>query len=240
VGLIKGGAVKRASAFSSAAVIAAFGFVAVPASAQADCTGHITPDGFEFSCPNPNPSSPDDDGASFTIELRGQGEILSGSVTSPEGFTCEVRASGVGRLGDPYPSSIGCGSSGTVPAGQKVVGTWQLSSPDACKAGATVSTAALSDTDQGGGSLPCGTGSGSDPGTGTGSGGQGRVECVVPALKGKKIAAAKKLLKNAHCAVGKITKKTSAKSKRGKVLASKPKAGTHKPAGTKVALVVGK
>jgi hypothetical protein len=68
--------------------------------------------------------------------------------------------------------------------------------------------------------------------------------CVVPKLKGKSSAAAKKALTKADCALGKIIKKPASKSKKGKKK-SKPKvtaqsrpAGKTLPAGTKVDLTV--
>jgi hypothetical protein len=65
-------------------------------------------------------------------------------------------------------------------------------------------------------------------------------KCKVPKLKGKTLTKAKAALKKAHCKLGKVTKKKGSSSLRGKVVSSKPKAGTVKPAGTKVALVLGK
>ena len=65
-------------------------------------------------------------------------------------------------------------------------------------------------------------------------------KCVVPKLKGKKLAKAKQLLSKAHCAIGKVTKKKRKKAKKGKVLSSKPGAGNTGPDGMKVKLVVGK
>ena len=46
--------------------------------------------------------------------------------------------------------------------------------------------------------------------------------CKVPALKGKTLAAAKKALKKANCAVGTVTNKPSSKVAKGKVISSKP------------------
>lgn len=62
--------------------------------------------------------------------------------------------------------------------------------------------------------------------------------CNVPALKGKKLAAAKKALKKANCGVGKVTNKASATVAKGKVISSKPGKGAKKKAGTKVKLTV--
>jgi len=82
-----------------------------------------------------------------------------------------------------------------------------------------------------------GAGSG---GGGTGGGGGSASVCHVPKVVGKKLAAAKKAITRAGCKVGKVSKKHSAKSKRGKVLSEKPKAGASVPAGTAVKLAVGK
>ena len=62
--------------------------------------------------------------------------------------------------------------------------------------------------------------------------------CNVPALKGKKLAAAKKALKKANCGVGKVTNKASATVAKGKVISSQPGKGAKKKAGTKVKLKV--
>lgn len=62
--------------------------------------------------------------------------------------------------------------------------------------------------------------------------------CVVPRLEGKSLAAARKALQNAHCAVGRITKHTSSTVSNGKVISSSPKAGSKRRAGTGVALTV--
>jgi plastocyanin len=75
---------------------------------------------------------------------------------------------------------------------------------------------------------------------GSTGGGAGTTRCMVPRLKGKTLAAAKKRLARAHCAVGKITKRKGPKRKKGKVVAQTPKPGTSKPAGSKVRLVIGK
>ena len=63
--------------------------------------------------------------------------------------------------------------------------------------------------------------------------------CIVPALKGKTLAAAKRALKKANCATGKTKTRTSSK-KAGTVIASSPAKGNNLAAGTKVALTVAK
>jgi uncharacterized delta-60 repeat protein len=61
--------------------------------------------------------------------------------------------------------------------------------------------------------------------------------CAVPKLKGKGLEAARRALRNARCALGKITKAFSPTITAGRVMGQKPGAGTwHKP-GTKVSLV---
>jgi hypothetical protein len=64
--------------------------------------------------------------------------------------------------------------------------------------------------------------------------------CVVPKLKGKKLRAAKRALKRAHCSVGKVTKVFSARVRKGRVVAPKPKAGKKLAPGARVKLVVSK
>jgi hypothetical protein len=62
-------------------------------------------------------------------------------------------------------------------------------------------------------------------------------DCVVPKLKKKPLAAARRLLVGAHCGVGKIVKRTSA-AKKGTVLAQGYRGGSRLPNGTKVNLLV--
>jgi beta-lactam-binding protein with PASTA domain len=64
------------------------------------------------------------------------------------------------------------------------------------------------------------------------------VKCKVPVVKGKTEAAAKTALKKANCGVGAVSTKTSSTVAKGKVISSKPAAGTTHPKGTKVALTV--
>jgi hypothetical protein len=66
------------------------------------------------------------------------------------------------------------------------------------------------------------------------------VQCVVPKLKGKKLAAARTALRKHHCGVGKITKVKSTARNRGRVVAEKPNPGKHLRKGAKVALKIGK
>jgi hypothetical protein len=64
--------------------------------------------------------------------------------------------------------------------------------------------------------------------------------CTVPNLVGKSLAAAKKALARAYCAVGKITHVHSAKVPAGRVVSERPKAKTHVDYGTAVNLVISK
>jgi len=64
-------------------------------------------------------------------------------------------------------------------------------------------------------------------------------ECRVPAVKGKRVAAAKTAIVAAHCKVGTVSKRKSSRPT-GVVLSQSPKARTRLPAGSKVALVVSK
>jgi hypothetical protein len=63
--------------------------------------------------------------------------------------------------------------------------------------------------------------------------------CIVPALIGKTLPAARKALTRANCAVGKTTRRKS-KKKPGTVLSSSPPKGRNLAAGSKVALTVAK
>ena len=62
--------------------------------------------------------------------------------------------------------------------------------------------------------------------------------CKVPKLRGKKLSAAKRALTSSACAVGKVKREHSRKVRKGRVVSSRPAAGTTHPRGTKVALVI--
>jgi hypothetical protein len=66
-----------------------------------------------------------------------------------------------------------------------------------------------------------------------------KLACIVPKLKGKKLRAAKRALRKAHCQTGKITRKYS-KVRRGRVISERPRPGKHLPVGAKVKLAVSK
>jgi Divergent InlB B-repeat domain/PASTA domain len=63
-------------------------------------------------------------------------------------------------------------------------------------------------------------------------------DCVVPKLKGKGLAAAKRQIKAHDCSVGKIRRAFSTKIKKGRVISQKPKAHKRLKHGAKVNLVV--
>ncbi len=66
-------------------------------------------------------------------------------------------------------------------------------------------------------------------------------QCVVPALRGLQVAFARRLLKAAGCALGRVAKKPAKKRKQvGKVMSQKVKAGRTVGAGTKVGVTVGR
>lgn len=64
--------------------------------------------------------------------------------------------------------------------------------------------------------------------------------CLVPRVRGEKLRAAERAIRNAHCAVGKITKVKAAKKRRNHVLSQSPKRGERLSRGSKVALKVGR
>ena len=66
-----------------------------------------------------------------------------------------------------------------------------------------------------------------------------RPVCVVPRLIGKRLAGARKSIRGAHCALGRVRRVASHKA-RGHVIAQGPRPGLRRPAGTKVNLVVSK
>lgn len=64
--------------------------------------------------------------------------------------------------------------------------------------------------------------------------------CVVPAVTGKTLAAARKAIRRHHCKVGAISRVYSSHVKRRHVISEKPRAGTHRKRGAKVKLKVSK
>jgi hypothetical protein len=66
-----------------------------------------------------------------------------------------------------------------------------------------------------------------------------RPVCTVPRLVGKRLAAARRSIRAAHCAVGRVRRASSQRA-RGRVMRQSLRPGLRKPAGTKVNLVVSK
>ena len=64
------------------------------------------------------------------------------------------------------------------------------------------------------------------------------VKCVVPNVKGKSLATAKRKIGAAHCATGRITQAKSKTVKKGNVMSQTPKPGEKLARGAKVNLVV--
>jgi hypothetical protein len=64
--------------------------------------------------------------------------------------------------------------------------------------------------------------------------------CVVPRLKGKRLAAAKRSLRAAHCVPAKVIKQRAPRSLRNRVVKTRPSAGARLPNGSKVVLIVGR
>jgi beta-lactam-binding protein with PASTA domain len=66
-----------------------------------------------------------------------------------------------------------------------------------------------------------------------------QVFCVVPRLQGKRLAAARRTIRKAHCTVGRVRHARSSRA-RGRVIAQSPRPGLRRSMGTKVNLVVSK
>ena len=66
------------------------------------------------------------------------------------------------------------------------------------------------------------------------------VVCVVPKVKGKTLAPAKRAIRKHHCAVGKVTKVKAPAKLRYHVISQRPKPGKHLRKGSKIALKVAK
>jgi uncharacterized delta-60 repeat protein len=62
--------------------------------------------------------------------------------------------------------------------------------------------------------------------------------CRVPNVRGKTLVVARRSIKRARCAVGKVTRKPSRKVKKGRVISQSPRAGRLLPQRSKVKLVV--
>jgi hypothetical protein len=64
--------------------------------------------------------------------------------------------------------------------------------------------------------------------------------CVVPKVVGKTLSAAKRKLGSARCRAGRVTRASSPRAKRGRVLSQRPRAGANLPNFGKVNLVIGR
>jgi Ca2+-binding RTX toxin-like protein len=65
-----------------------------------------------------------------------------------------------------------------------------------------------------------------------------QVRCVVPNVKGKTLAQARRLLASKRCALGRVTKAYSQKVRKGHVISQRPSVGRRLPRGTKVQVKV--
>ena len=66
-----------------------------------------------------------------------------------------------------------------------------------------------------------------------------QVFCVVPRVQGKRLAAARRTIRKAHCTLGRVRRARSSRA-RGRVIAQSPRPGLRRPMGSKVNLVVSK
>jgi hypothetical protein len=66
------------------------------------------------------------------------------------------------------------------------------------------------------------------------------VRCVVPKLRGKRLTTAKRLLKRAHCRLGRVVRRANANVKPGRVVKTRFKAGTRHRAGTRIRVTLAK
>lgn len=64
--------------------------------------------------------------------------------------------------------------------------------------------------------------------------------CIVPSLRGATLAAGRRRLARAHCALGKVTRAFSSSVRAGRVIRSSPAAKTNRAAGAKVGVQVSK
>jgi eukaryotic-like serine/threonine-protein kinase len=64
--------------------------------------------------------------------------------------------------------------------------------------------------------------------------------CVVPNVKRKTAAAARRAIRRAGCTVGRVRRSHSTSMRSGRVVSQSPRAGARRAAGAKVALVLSK
>jgi hypothetical protein len=65
----------------------------------------------------------------------------------------------------------------------------------------------------------------------------GDVKCIVPKLRGRRLKAAKRVIRRAHCRVGRIVRRHS-KAERRRVIRQRPRPRTERPPGSPIKLVV--
>jgi hypothetical protein len=93
----------------------------------------------------------------------------------------------------------------------------------------------------GSGSPPPGGSSGSGSAGGSSSSGTGSgTHCIVPKLRGLKLAKAKAKLRKAHCRLGRVRRRFSTKHNKGRVIRQRVRAGKQLPAGARVGITLGK
>jgi hypothetical protein len=66
------------------------------------------------------------------------------------------------------------------------------------------------------------------------------VKCKVPKLRGRTLRSAKRLLLRSHCRLGKVTRKATTRVRSRRVLKSKPRAGSVRTRGARIAVVLAK
>jgi Glucodextranase, domain B/PASTA domain len=62
--------------------------------------------------------------------------------------------------------------------------------------------------------------------------------CTVPKLRGKTLKTARRMLRQHHCALGRVRRVRTTHVRRGRIVSSKPRAGSKHKLGTKVGLVI--
>ncbi len=65
-----------------------------------------------------------------------------------------------------------------------------------------------------------------------------RPACVIPRLRGKRLAAAKRAIRRARCRVGKVRRRYTRRVRKGRVISQSPRSHTVRRPGSKVTLVV--
>ena len=66
-----------------------------------------------------------------------------------------------------------------------------------------------------------------------------QVMCKVPKLRGDSLSKARRALKGAHCALGKVSRPKHPGHKTLVIVSQSPKAGANEPAGSKVSVSLG-